>query len=62
MDSHLHGGLPSIRNLRMRHAVVTRDPPNMAFQTVVNVKYLWTVKKITKNIYIKSNNEAWKII
>jgi len=23
------GGLPSIRNLRMRHAVVTRDPPNM---------------------------------
>jgi hypothetical protein len=23
------GGLPSIRNLRTRHAVVTRDPPNM---------------------------------
>jgi hypothetical protein len=22
--------VPSIRNLRMRHAVVTRDPPNMA--------------------------------
>jgi hypothetical protein len=24
------GGLPSIRNLRTCHAVVTRDPPNMA--------------------------------
>jgi hypothetical protein len=23
------GGLPSIRNLRTRHAVVTRDPPNV---------------------------------
>jgi hypothetical protein len=23
------GGLPSICNLRMHHAVVTRDPPNM---------------------------------
>jgi hypothetical protein len=23
------GGLPSIRNLKTRHAVVTRDPPNM---------------------------------
>jgi len=23
------GGLPSIRNLRTRHAVVTREPPNM---------------------------------
>jgi hypothetical protein len=22
------GGLPSIRNLRTRHAVMTRDPPN----------------------------------
>jgi hypothetical protein len=25
------GGLPSIRNLRTRHAVVTRDPPNVAY-------------------------------
>jgi hypothetical protein len=25
------GGLPSIRNLRTRHAVVTRDPPNRYF-------------------------------
>jgi hypothetical protein len=26
----VHGGLPSIHNLRMHHVVVTRDPPNMA--------------------------------
>jgi hypothetical protein len=39
MYSQLHsvpGGLPSIRNLRTRHEVVTRDPPNMERRSTTN--------------------------
>jgi hypothetical protein len=32
------GGLPSIRNLRTRHAVVTRDQPNMDIYTYIIYK------------------------
>jgi len=42
--SQLHyvsGGLPSIRNLRTRHAAVTRDPPNM----VVRLRMKNTVRR-----------------
>jgi hypothetical protein len=31
-------GLPSIRNLRTRHAVVTRDPTNMGYESYMCVK------------------------
>jgi hypothetical protein len=43
-------GLPSIHNLRMRHAVVIKDPPN------VDMSITYTVKPISNEIQTCNSN------
>jgi hypothetical protein len=54
------GELPSIRNLKTRHAVVTRDPPNMVSFTSAFINQI--IFPVSVNFMVYSSFRLWNYV